>query len=60
MKKPNITVIVTDNPNRFEVKVKTSDGLSVFNVKAKDYKQAVSRYTDPVFSNCTMRLRYSS
>lgn len=60
MKKPKTSVIATDNPNRFEVKVKTRSGLSVFDVKAKDAKQAVSRYSDPAFSNCTMAFRYSS
>lgn len=54
-----ITVLATDNPNRFEVKVKTSKGLKMFSVKARDSKQAVERYPDEAFSSCTMSLSYS-
>lgn len=59
MKKLKINVIAGDNPNRFEVKVKTLRGLSVFEVKAKNAKQAVERYSDSAFSKCTMSFKYS-
>ena len=54
-----IVAMATDNPTRFEVKVKTSTSLAVYNVKARDAKQAIQRYVDQAFSVCTMSLSYS-
>ncbi len=54
-----ITVLATDNPNRFEVKVKTANGLKMYSVKARDSKQAVERYPNEAFSTCTMNLAYT-
>lgn len=54
-----IVVMATDNPSRFEVKVKTPTSLAVYNVKARDAKQAIQRYVDQAFSVCTMSLSYS-
>ena len=41
-----IVAMATDNPTRFEVKVKTSTSLAVYSVKARDAKQAIQRYVD--------------
>ena len=60
MKHLKIVALATDNPNRFEVKVKTAHRLSVYSVKAKDSKQAVERYPDPLFSKSVLSLSYTS
>lgn len=59
MNQPKITTIATDNPNRFDVKVRTKSGISMFSVKARTPKEAIQRYLDSTFSTQTMSLAYS-
>lgn len=60
MNKSKIVALMTDNPNYFEVKVKTPNSLSVFKVKARDSKQAVERYPDSAYSQRVLSLSYTS